>query len=107
MYLPFDGRITSAYVGILSYSRCDTEETRITRNYWGTSDDELLAEEIQTFVWARRRRGSTRGGLWGQPEGAAGSGCLAAPDLGFGPERILLAEATYANDYVLRPFRVH
>ena len=63
-----------------------------TRNYWGTSDDELLAEEMQTFVWARRRRGSTRGGLGGPkgaPEGVAGSGCLAAPDLGFGLERIL------------------
>jgi len=35
-------------------SRCDSR------------DDGLLAEEVQSFVWARRRRGSARGG----PEGA-------------------------------------
>jgi len=49
-------------------------------NYWSTSDDELLAEEIQTFVWARRRRGSTRGGLGGPQRGhqreSLGSGHL-------------------------------
>ena len=28
-------------------------------------------------------------GSKGPPEGVAGSGCLAAPDLGFGPEQIL------------------
>ena len=58
----------------------------------GSKDDGLLAEEMQTFVWARRRRGSARGALggpeWG-PEAVAGSGCLAAPDLGLGLERIL------------------
>ena len=58
----------------------------------GSKDDGLLAEEMQTFVWARRRRGSARGVLggpeWG-PEAVAGSGCLAAPDLGLGLERIL------------------
>ena len=53
-------------------SRCDSK------------DDGLLAEEVQSFVWARRRRGSARGGLKGVPEAVAGSGCWAAPDLGFG-----------------------
>ena len=61
-------------------SRCDSK------------DDGLLAEEVQSFVWARRRRGSARGVLggpeWG-PEAVAGSGCLAAPDLGLSLERIL------------------
>ena len=49
-------------------------------------DDGLLAEEMQTFVWARRRRGSARGGLKGVPEAVAGSGCWVAPDLGLGQE---------------------
>ena len=41
---------------------------------------------MQTFVWARRRRGSARGALKGVPEAVAGSGCWAAPDLGLGQE---------------------
>ena len=33
--------------------------------------------------------GGGLGGPKGGPEGVPGSGCLSAPDLGFGPERIL------------------
>jgi hypothetical protein len=35
------------------------------------------------------KTGEYQGGARGEPEGAAGSECLAAPDLGFGPERVL------------------
>ena len=44
------------------------------------------------------KTGEYQGAPRGQPEGTAGSGCLAAPDLGFGPERILGKTDLFGRD---------
>ena len=64
----------------------------------GDADNEELLEYFgrrapggrdTNFCLGASKTGEYQGGPGGALGAAAGSGCLAAPDLGFGPERIL------------------